>query len=131
MPARTLDRLPERGLRVCCISPGAGIVGSLSEKLFKRLERRRSIDGLFLTGEAEAEVGERRPALIVAAAWREDKEGERGDGGPGGDTMPSVFAREMRRGRWGREELEGWEARRAWMVLMSGDIVAGRGEVRE
>jgi hypothetical protein len=41
----------------------------------------------FLTGVPgpDAAVEDRRPALRVAAAWREDKEGEcglRGDGGP-------------------------------------------------
>jgi hypothetical protein len=87
------------------------MVGSLRAKLVSRLERRRSM--LFLTGvpEPDAAVEERRPALRVAAAWREDKEGEcglRGDGGPpwwcgcGCDMFPFVFVGEMR-GRWGRE----------------------------
>lgn len=97
MPARMLDRLPLRGLWlfVACISPGDGMVGSFNAKLFMRLERLRSM--LFLTGEAES--GDRcKPALIVAAACREDKEGERGEGGPGCVTMESVPAKEIRRG---------------------------------
>lgn len=96
-----LDRLPLRELwlwlLVDCISPGPGIAGSLSAKLFMRLERLRSM--LPLTGEAD--WGERwsrwRPALIVAAACREDKDGERGEGGPGCVAMESAPARDMRR----------------------------------
>lgn len=77
-------RLPALGLLlvllVCvCISPGAGTAGSLSERLFIKLDRLRSRP-LFLAGEAE--LGDRwRPALIVAAACRDDSEGERGLGG--------------------------------------------------
>jgi hypothetical protein len=85
------------------------MVGSLSAKLVSRLERRRSM--LFLTGVPgpDAAVEDRRPAFRVAAAWREDKEGEcglRGDGGPWWDCamFPSVFVGDMR-GRWGREVL--------------------------
>ena len=85
------------------------MVGSLSAKLVSRLERRRSM--LFLTGVPgpDAAVEDRRPAFRVAAAWREDKEGEcgrRGDGGPWWDCamFPSVIVGEMR-GRWGREVL--------------------------
>jgi hypothetical protein len=54
---------------------------------------------LFLTGEAES--GERcKLALIMAAACREDKEGERGDGGPDCCVTRGSFvpAREIRRG---------------------------------
>jgi hypothetical protein len=99
VPARILERRPLRGLWlfVDCISPGDGIVGSFNVKLFMRLERLRSM--LFLTGEAES--GERcKLALIMAAACREDKEGERGDGGPDCCVRRGSFvpAREIRRG---------------------------------
>jgi hypothetical protein len=81
------------------------MVGSLRAKLFKRLERRRSM--VFLTGNPDGEVvggDDRRPALRVAAACREDKEGECGLRGDGGlwcdcDMLPSVFVGEIRRGR--------------------------------
>lgn len=81
LPLMKLDRLPARGLPLLCvcISPGAGIAGSLREMLFIRLDLRRS--RLLPTGEGDP--GERcKPALIVAAAWSDDKEGDRGDGGP-------------------------------------------------
>jgi hypothetical protein len=105
VPARMLERRPLRGLWafVDCISPGEGMVGSLRAKLFMRLERLRSM--LFLTGEAES--GERcRLALIMAAACREDKEGERGDGGPDCCVTRGSFvpARDIRRGLYGRGE---------------------------
>lgn len=92
-----LERLPLSWLWliVVCISPGDGMAGSFKAKLFMRLDRLRSV--VFLTGEAES--GARcKPALIVAAACREDKEGERGEGGPGCVTIASVPAREIRRG---------------------------------
>lgn len=81
------------------------MVGSLRAKLFSRLERRRS--SVFLTGEVDPDAAvdvDRKPALRVAAAWREDKEGEcglRGDGGPwcDCDVLPSMFVGEMRCGR--------------------------------
>ena len=122
VPARTLDRLPLRGLWAFvdgCISPGEGIAGSLRKKLFIRLERLRSM--VPLSGEADS--GARwRPALIVAAACREDIEGERGEGGPGCVTMASVPAREMRRVLWCRGEPEVGVRDVWWRVLMSGDI---------
>jgi hypothetical protein len=77
------------------------MVGSLRAKLVSRLERRRSM--LFLTGVPgpDATVDDLRPALRVAAAWREDKEGGcglRGDGGPWRDCdmLSSVLVGEMR-----------------------------------
>ena len=74
-----------------------------------------------LTGEADS--GERcKPALIVAAACSEDKEGERGEGGPGGVTMASVPAREMRRVPLAKGEPEVDVREVWWRVLMSGDI---------
>ena len=49
-------------------------------KLFIRLDRLLSSPSLFLTGEAPLE--ERcRPAFIVAAAAKEERVGERGEGG--------------------------------------------------
>ena len=84
-----------------------------------RLERLRSM--VPLTGEADS--GARcRPALIVAAACREDKEGERGEGGPGCVTMASVPARVMRRVPLARGEPEVDVREVWWRVLMSGDI---------
>lgn len=57
-------------------------MGSLILKLFIRLDRLRSNPWLFLAGEAALPLGERcSPALIAAAAWREDNEGDLGDGG--------------------------------------------------
>ena len=87
--------------------------------MFMRLERLRSM--VPLTGEADS--GERcKPALIVAAACSEDKEGERGEGGPGGVTMASVPAKEMRRDPLASGEPE-VDVRELWgRVLMSGDI---------
>jgi hypothetical protein len=84
-----------------------------------RLERLRSM--VPLTGEADS--GARcSPALIVAAACREDKEGERGEGGPGGVTMASAPAKEMRRDPLARGEPD-VDVREAWCrVLMSGVI---------
>lgn len=126
-----LDLLPARGLVlvlllllcVCvCISPGAGIAGSLSEKLFMRLDRRRSRLEVLRAGDEEP--GERcKPALIVAAAWRLDKEGDRGEGGPGCDVL-SGAVRETRRGRL-VEEASGEVGERddVGMELMSGDMV--------
>ena len=99
------------------------MVGSLSAKLVSRLERRRSM--LFLTGVPgpDAAVEDRRPAFRVAAAWREDKEGEcglRGDGGPWRDCdmLSSVLVGEMR-GRWGREVV----MLLLWLVSWSGVMV--------
>jgi len=84
-----------------------------------RLERLRSM--VPLTGEADS--GARcKPALIVAAACSEDKEGERGEGGPGGVTMASVPAKEMRRVPLASGELEADVREVWWRVLMSGDI---------
>ena len=84
-----------------------------------RLERLRSM--VPLTGEADS--GARcKPALIVAAACSEDKEGERGEGGPGGVTMASVPAREMRRAPLASGEPEVNVREVWWRVLMSGDI---------
>lgn len=72
----------------CWSSPGAGIVGSFREILFKRDERLRSKLG-------EALPGERcNPALMAAAAWRDDSEGDLGEGGLG--LAASI---DMRRGR--------------------------------
>jgi len=88
--------------------------------LFMRLERLRSM--VPLTGEADSGAPRCRPALIVAAACREDKEGERGEGGPGGVTMASVPAREMRRVPLARGEPEVDVREVWWRVLMSGDI---------
>ena len=121
MPARMLERRPLRGLwPLDCISPGLGIAGSFKAKLFMRLERLRSM--LCLTGDPDS--GERcSPALIVAAAAREDKEGERGEGGPGCVTMPSVPASDMRRDPWRIEELDADVRGLWWIVLISGDIV--------
>lgn len=76
-------------------------------RLAARLLRRR----------ARVAGGERwcRLALRVAAAWREEREGERGEGEVG---MGWVVSIEMRRGRGGRDGgVEGV------MVSMSGDIV--------
>ena len=70
-------------------------------RLFIRLLRRRSRPCRLRTGELE--VGVRRLWLMVAAAWSEDKGGERGDGGPAG----SAAWREMRRGRCWRAGLVG------------------------
>lgn len=129
----TKERRAERGLLATglallgCSSPGAGTAGSLSAKLFIRLERRRSRPGL---RAGEAEVGARwcRPALIVAAACRLERVGERGDGGLG--RVVSVAASEMRRGRWwwarGEPGIEG--GREVGRVLMSGAIDGGEEE---
>ena len=87
--------------------------------MFIRLERLRSM--VPLTGEADS--GARcKPALIVAAACSEDKEGERGEGGPGGVTMASVPAREMRRAPLASGDPEVDVREVWWRVLMSGDI---------
>ena len=84
-----------------------------------RLERLRPM--LPLTGEADS--GARcRPALIVAAACREDKAGERGEGGPVCVTIASVPARDIRRVPWCRGEPEVGVREVWWRVLMSGDI---------
>ena len=52
-------------------------------RLFMRLDLLRSSAWLFLLGDAL--LGDRRcrPALIAAAACREDRLGERGEGGVG------------------------------------------------
>lgn len=53
-------------LELCCISPGAGMVGSFRLRLLARLDRLRRSEGCLA---AELLLGRRRPALMVAAAW--------------------------------------------------------------
>ena len=62
---------------------------------------------MFFTGDADPDAAvdeDLKPAFRVAAAWREDKEGEcglRGDGGPwcDCDMLPSMCVGELRCGR--------------------------------
>lgn len=61
-------------------------------RLFIKLDRRRSNLSALLEGEAA--LAER---FIAAAAWSEDKEGERGDGGLGRDWSGEEM--EIRLGR--------------------------------
>lgn len=71
--------------------------------LFSREDRRLSKLG-------DARLGERwRPALMVAAAAREDNEGERGDGGLGRASWVLI---DMRRGRSESGELDVIDGRR-------------------
>ena len=83
-------------------------------RLFIRLDRLRSNPWLFLAGDAPP--GERcSPAFIAAAACREDKEGDLGDGGLG--RKGSADDIEMRRGRLTFAEGEvGSELRSGGMV---------------
>lgn len=107
------DLRPCRGdpLLLCSISPGAGMVGSLCEMVFSRDDRRLSKLG-------DAPLGDRwRPALIVAAAAREDNEGERGDGGLARESLALI---DMRLGRSDSGEVI--EGRRGDSEFRSGDI---------
>ena len=86
-------------LLLCCISPGAGTLGSLMMRLFMRLDLLRSSPCILL---GELLLGERcRPRLMVAAACSDDKGGERGEGGPpfAARNASALLLSEMRRGR--------------------------------
>jgi hypothetical protein len=91
------------------------MAGSFRVRLFRRDDRRRSMPG-------ETCEGERcRPALMVAAAWREDNEGERGEGGLGRAASAGVM--EILRGRiglvvGGGDAVEDKELRSGGMVVV-------------
>ena len=71
---------------------------------------------LFLAGDPL--VGDRcNPALIAAAAWRLDKDGERGDGGLGRDRSGAVM--EILRGRGVGAEGEGGSVFRSGAISVS------------
>lgn len=109
-------------LPLCCISPGAGTAGLFKDRLFIKLDLLLSSPRAVLLGEAL--LGVRwRPALMVAAACREDKGGERGEGGLGRKTSPLV--REIRRGRCCSGELDSEGVRELGSELRSGDMLAG------
>ncbi len=105
------DRLSILGLPLllpcdCCSSPGAGVVGSLRVRLFMRLDRLRSRPWLLRAGDAP--LGERcRPALIVAAACSEDKDGDLGEGGLLANTFALVTDILLGREDCGELEVEG------------------------
>lgn len=101
----------------CWSSPGPGWAGSLILRLFMREDRRRSSPWLVLAGDAP--LGERcRPALIVAAAWREDRDGDLGEGGLW--RKVSALVMEILRGRaaaCGELEVEGGSELRSGGML--------------
>lgn len=126
------DLLPRRGLPFllpldCCSSPGAGWVESLSVRLFIRddLLLVRSRLGEWRTGD------DCKPALIVAAAWSDESEGERGDGGLGREASAAVM--EIRRGRavWGEAEVDMDGAFDVGSVFRSGIVLSAEEYLRE
>lgn len=88
-------------------------------RLFIRLDRLRANPELLLAGDAP--LGERcRPALMAAAAWRDEREGDLGEGGLGRE-LASLMEILLGRGCSGDAGPEG--GREAGSEFRSGGIM--------